>query len=124
MAQQPPQFPGYVFDLDGTIYLGDHLLPGAKRTVDTLRRTGARLVFLSNKPVESRATYAAKLTRLGIRTEVEDVINSTWVLVQWLTREAPGSRLFVIGEGPLLAELAEADGALTQLYTREPGDTT
>jgi phosphoglycolate/pyridoxal phosphate phosphatase family enzyme len=109
-----PLFPGYVFDLDGTIYLGEALLPGARRTIETLRQAGSRIVFLSNKPLETRADYAGKLTRLGIPTSPEAVINSSWVLARWLEREAPGAALFVIGEPPLLAELREAGFRLTE----------
>jgi phosphoglycolate/pyridoxal phosphate phosphatase family enzyme len=107
-------FPGYVFDLDGTVYLGDALLPGARRTVETLRAMGSRVVFLSNKPLQTRADYAAKLTHLGIPTSPDEVINSSWVLVRWLEREAPGVALFVIGEPPLLAELRAAGFHLTE----------
>ncbi len=106
-------FSGYVFDLDGTIYLGDALLPGAKRTIETLRAIGSRILFLSNKPLQTRADYAAKLTRLGIPTSPDEVINSSWVLIRWLKREAPGAALFVIGEPPLLAELRAAGFRLT-----------
>jgi NagD protein len=101
-------FPGYVFDLDGTVYLGDALLPGAKRTIEMLRAAGSRVVFLSNNPLQTRADYAAKLTRLGILTSSDEVINSSWVLIRWLEREAPGATLFVVGEPPLLAELRAA----------------
>jgi NagD protein len=107
-------FSGYVFDLDGTIYLGDALLPGARHTVETLREMGARVVFLSNKPLETRADYAAKLTHLGIPTSPDEVINSSWVMARWLAQEAPGAALFVIGEQPLLDELREAGFHLTE----------
>jgi phosphoglycolate/pyridoxal phosphate phosphatase family enzyme len=107
-------FSGYVLDLDGTVYLGDALLPGARRTIETLRGMGARVVFLSNKPLETRADYAAKLTRLGIPTSPDEVINSSWVMARWLKKEAPGAALFVIGERPLLDELREAGFRLTE----------
>lgn len=107
-------FPGYVLDLDGTVYLGDALLPGARCAIETLRARGSRVVFLSNKPLESRADYAAKLTRLGLPTPPEDVINSSWVLARWLRAEAPGATLFVIGEPPLLAELRRAGFRLSE----------
>ena len=45
-------YEGYVFDLDGTIYLGDELLPGAKRLVLKLRELGKRVIFLSNNPTK------------------------------------------------------------------------
>jgi arabinose operon protein AraL len=110
-------FPGTVLDLDGTVYLGDALLPGAQRTVAALRTAGSRIVFLSNKPLETRADYAAKLTRLGIPTSPDEVINSSWVMARWLEREAPGAALFVIGERPLLDELQGSGFRLTE----EPG---
>jgi len=107
-------FPGYVLDLDGTVYLGEALLPGAKRTVEVLRAAGSRVVFLSNKPLQTRADYAAKLTHLGIPTSPDEVINSSWVLARWLQDEAPGAALFVVGEPPLLAELRAAGFRLTE----------
>jgi phosphoglycolate/pyridoxal phosphate phosphatase family enzyme len=114
MTRPNALFPGYVFDLDGTVYLGDALLPGAKRTIEGLRAAGCRLAFLSNKPLETRADYAAKLTRLGVPTRPEEVINSSWVMTRWLAQEAPGAALFVVGERPLLDELQAAGFRLTE----------
>src|SRR4029077_11253406 len=54
-------FGGYVFDLDGTLYLGESLIPGAARTVAWLREAGARIVFLTNNPTRLLADYAEKL---------------------------------------------------------------
>jgi phosphoglycolate/pyridoxal phosphate phosphatase family enzyme len=107
-------FRGYVLDLDGTVYLGDALLPGAKPTIEALRAAGSRVVFLSNKPLQTRADYAAKLTRLGVPTSPDEVINSSWVLTRWLEQEAPGATLFVLGEPPLLAELRAAGFRLSE----------
>lgn len=101
-------FRGYIFDLDGTVYLGERLIPGAGETVAALRARGARIVFLSNKPIQTREHYAAKLNRLGVPVEVEDVINSSAVMAHYLGRRAPGARLFVVGEKPLLHELRRA----------------
>lgn len=109
-----PLFSGYVFDLDGTVYLGDALLPGAKRTIETLRASGARVIFLSNNPLKTRADYAAKLTGLGIPTSPDQVVNSSWVMARWLERAAPGASVFVIGEQPLMGELREAGFCLTE----------
>jgi len=73
-----------------------------------LKRRGRGIVFLSNKPLYSRRDYADKLTRLGIPTPADEVINSSLVLARLLAREAPGARVFAIGELPLLVELCRA----------------
>ena len=99
---------GFIFDLDGTVYRGERLLPGAKAVVAALRDAGRQVCFLSNKPIASREDYAAKLTRLGVPADVDEVINSSYVLARHLAREAPGARCFVIGEPPLIAELERA----------------
>jgi HAD superfamily hydrolase (TIGR01450 family) len=96
---------GWLFDLDGTVYLGDALVPGARETILALRTAGRRVGFLSNKPLQTREEYARKLTRLGIPTGPEAVITSALVLARHLERLDPGAPLFVIGEPPLLAEL-------------------
>jgi arabinose operon protein AraL len=101
-------YQGYLFDLDGTVYLGDALLPTAAETIGRLRATGARTAFLSNNPTRSRQDCAARLTRLGVPTEVGDILTSTQVLVAFLAEHVPGARLFVIGEEPLCAELSAA----------------
>ncbi len=99
---------GYLLDLDGTVYLGERLIPGADRAIAELRARGRRIVFLSNKPLQSRADYAEKLTRLGIPTAEDEVINSSYVLARYLSRRAPRATVYAIGEPPLIAELEGA----------------
>lgn len=106
--QNIPAYDGYIFDLDGTIYLGDHLLPGAADLLARLRSDQRRLAFLSNNPTHTRAQYVARLNRLGIAATFDEVINSSAVMVQWLLEHAPGACLFVVGEEPLIGELAAA----------------
>ncbi|MBA4394213.1 MAG: HAD family hydrolase, partial [Desulfobacca sp.] len=60
---------GFIFDLDGTVYLGERLISGADRVIQRLRVEGRKVLFLSNKPLYTCADYAAKLTRLGIPTD-------------------------------------------------------
>jgi NagD protein len=100
--------PGWLVDLDGTVYLGDALIPGADETIAALRGAGRRVVFLSNKPLHSRADYARTLSRLGIPTGVDDVVNSSVVLARHLARLDAGAPLFVIGEVSLIGELQAA----------------
>lgn len=111
----PPRFyAGYIFDLDGTVYLGEALLPQAGETIAALRARGCRTVFVSNNPTHTRQNYAEKLTRLGLPTPVADILNSSSVMVDFLQCRMPGARLFVIGEAPLLDDLAKAGFSFTE----------
>jgi arabinose operon protein AraL len=107
-------YSGYIFDLDGTVYLGNALLPRAGETLLALRARGLRTIFISNNPTHAREEYAAKLTRLGVPTPVEDILTSTLVMVDFLQRRMPGARLFVVGEQPLCDELRRAGFELTE----------
>jgi len=106
-------FNGFLFDLDGTIYRSDQLIPGAEGVIRLLREKGRKVVFLSNKPIQTREDYAFKLTRLGIPTQPEEVINSTFVMVNYLKKVARMARLFVVGETPFIEELRRAGFQIT-----------
>lgn len=96
---------GWLVDLDGTVYLGEQLIDGAAEAMAALRAEGRRIAFLSNKPLQTREEYAAKLTRLGIPAAADDVINSSLVLARHLRTLDPGAPVFVIGEPPMQAEM-------------------
>ena len=74
-------YSAYLFDLDGTIYVGDTLLPGAAETLTALRKAGRRTIFLSNNPTKTRSQYMTKLTHLGIPTPIDDIITLSFVMV-------------------------------------------
>jgi NagD protein len=106
-------FSGYIFDLDGTVYLGEELLPTAGETLAELRARGLRTIFISNNPTHPREDYAVKLTHLGVPTSVDDILTSSLVMVDFLKQRMPGARLFVVGEEPLCAELRRGGFELT-----------
>jgi NagD protein len=96
---------GVVFDLDGTIYLGEAALPGSVATLAELRRRGKRVCFVSNKPLEPRTVYAAKLTRLGIPATADEIITSAHVLGRHLAQHLPDLAYYLVGEENLRHEL-------------------
>jgi HAD superfamily hydrolase (TIGR01450 family) len=101
-------YEAYAFDLDGTIYLGDHLLPGARRTVQTLRERDVPVRFLSNNPTKDPEQYAEKLAGLGLPTPVEEIVNTVVTMTRWLLEHAPGAVVYPIGEQPLIRALERA----------------
>jgi HAD superfamily hydrolase (TIGR01450 family) len=102
-----PMFDGYALDLDGTVYLGDDLLPGAGDAIAALRRAGARIVFVTNKPLETAADYAAKLTRLGVPADEADVVTAVDALVHYLRGHHPHAAVLLIAEEVVTRRLRE-----------------
>ena len=102
----PVSIDGFIFDLDGTVYLGDAALPRSVETIAELRRRGKQVLFVSNKPLQPRQVYAEKLTHLGIPAEPDDVITSAYVLGLFLAQHHPDLNFYVIGEAALKTELS------------------
>ncbi len=103
------RFAGYAFDLDGTVYLGDALLPDAAETIEDIRAHGGRVVFVTNKPLETAAEYAAKLTRLGVPATAEDIVTSLDSVLLYLGERHPRARLLAVAE-PLVEETLTEGG--------------
>lgn len=108
LAAPDQLYSAYVFDLDGTIYLGDGLLPGAKRMIEELRARGCVVRFLSNNPTKDPQQYVEKLGKLGLPTPIEEICNTTVTMTQWLLENAPDAVVFPIGEQPLVGALTDA----------------
>jgi 4-nitrophenyl phosphatase len=101
-------YDAYVFDLDGTIYLGDDLLPGAKRLIEELHARDRAVRFVSNNPTKDPQQYADKLARLGIPAPVSEIVNTTVTMTSWLLDNHPDAVVFPISEAPLKHALAGA----------------
>jgi len=97
-------FAGYAFDLDGTIYLGDSLLPSAAEVVSEIRGGGGRVVFVTNKPLQTSAEYAAKLTSLGIAAAAADIVTALDSLFLYLEEHYRGAKILPVTE-PLVIEM-------------------
>ncbi|MGZ8718611.1 MAG: HAD-IIA family hydrolase [Aeromicrobium sp.] len=100
-------YDGYIFDMDGTIYLGSDLLPGAYRLVVKLRELGKRVVFLSNNPTRDVGMYVEKLTKLGLPTPPEEIVTTVFTTTQWILQNAPDAVVFPISEEPLINSFRE-----------------
>ena len=111
---EPRLYDGYLFDLDGTVYLGDALLPGAFDLVTRLRELGRQTLFLTNNPTKDRQMYADKLDRLGLPTPLTHIVNPVVTMVDWLRSNAPAAMVYVIGEEPLVRAVQEAGFELTE----------
>ncbi|HDH26881.1 MAG TPA: HAD family hydrolase, partial [Actinobacteria bacterium] len=103
------RYEGFVFDLDGTVYMGDELLPGAREVLEAVRGADRRVVYVTNKPLEPSAAYAAKLTRLGLPTAGNEVVSSLDALVGYLTVRHRGAPVLCLSES-LVSDTLQAAG--------------
>ena len=99
----------FLFDLDGTLYLGDRLFEGVRELLSAIRARGGQYRFLTNNSSRSVAAYVKKLTRLGVATEAADFLTSVDALIHYL-REHGGEdrRYYVCGTESMKSQLRAA----------------
>lgn len=105
----------FIFDLDGCVYHGETLLPGVAAVLDALRRSGRRVLFLTNNSREGADHLLGKFRRLGIAAERDEIVSAAETTGQ-LVRERYGpSRVLAVGSTWLLGSLADAGHTLLPL---------
>ncbi len=100
----PPEF-GFLIDMDGVLYRGHQLIPGADRFVHALRDRAIPFRFLTNNSQRTRRDVVARLVRMGLDVGEEHVFTSAMATARFLAQQKPGGTAFVIGEGGLLTAL-------------------
>ena len=94
----------FLFDLDGTVYLGDQLLPGAKDLINYLDNESRAYFFLTNNSSRSREDYVIKLAGYGLAGPREKIISSGMATAIYLHQEKPGARVYLVGTPSLEEE--------------------
>jgi len=100
---------GFAFDLDGTIWAGSHLFPGARELVHALRKLGHRVIFASNSSRHGASHLARRLREFGIAAEPSDVVAAFDLIGEEVGRRLGPSRVLVLGTDEL-AELMMRSG--------------
>lgn len=85
----------YIFDMDGTIYLGARVFPAAVDFIKSLRKSGKRVLFFTNNASHSPEFYMDKLTRLGFEPERREIMTSGDVTIEFLKRHRAGKRVYL-----------------------------
>ncbi|MEK7792996.1 MAG: HAD-IIA family hydrolase [Candidatus Hydrogenedentota bacterium] len=91
--------------MDGVIYRGADVIPGADRFVRMLRERDVPFMFLTNNSQRTRLDVATKLRRMGFDVEEHHVFTCAMATARWLAHQGPGACAYVIGEGGLLTAL-------------------
>lgn len=108
------QYNLFLFDMDGTLYLGDQLYPFTKELLATIREKGKRYLFMTNNSSKSVLDYVKKLEKLGIEATEEDFITSSQATAYYLKLHHQGARLYVCGTNSLKEELRKNGFEITE----------
>jgi 4-nitrophenyl phosphatase/NagD protein len=104
----------FLFDLDGTVYLGENLLPGAKDLLDYLDDKSWPYYFLTNNSSRSRMDYVTKLAGYGINASEEKIFSSGMATAIYLKKQKPQARLYLVGTPSLEKEFISYGFSLTE----------
>ena len=95
----------FVLDMDGTLYLGDEVFPGAVAFMEALRDAGRQFVYLTNNSSRAGIDYVNRLRRLGFPCTAENIFSSGMATATYLLERHPGARVCLVGNAALRREL-------------------
>ncbi len=104
---------GAVVDLDGTVYRGDRLVPGAGDGIDRLRGAGLSVMFVSNNPTRSGREYIERLSGFGVDARPGEAISAGDAAVEYLRANHPDDDVLLVGAQGLYDQLVDADISVT-----------
>lgn len=102
------RYSGFMIDMDGTVYKGGDLIPGATDFISALKDKGIPFVFLTNNSSHSRRYYYDKLIRMGFDVTMENVLTSNIATIRFVLSERPGKRVYVVGSPDVVEEVRSA----------------
>lgn len=103
----------FLFDMDGTLYLGSRLYDFTIELLDTIRKTGGGYLFMTNNSSKSVKDYIEKLGKLGIQATEDDFLTSSQATAFYLSQHHKGQVLYVSGTKSLKEELSKAGFTIT-----------
>lgn len=97
-----------IIDLDGVVYRGKKVIPGAAGIIAKLRERGHRLHFLTNNSSLTREGFSRRLNFMGIKCRKEEIMSSGYATVCFLKRRGLKGKVFVVGGDGLSREMKKA----------------
>jgi len=104
----------FLFDMDGTLYLGDRLFPFTTELLAKIKATGGRYMFMTNNSSKSVVAYIEKLRKLGIEATEDEFITSSQATAYYLKNNHPTAKLYVCGTESLKTELRSQGFTVTE----------
>lgn len=97
----------FIFDMDGTIYLGGNPFDFAVRYINRLRESGRRVLFFTNNASHDPKFYIEKLRRLGFAPTANEICTSGNVTAAFLARKRKGKTVYLLGTPELYRQIRE-----------------
>lgn len=104
----PSHFSAFLLDLDGVVYRGDLLLPGARELVEWIDHTGRSVAFVSNNSFATVEEVTAKLARLGAPRPEGRVVTAGSATVHVIAQRFPGGRVYPLAGASIATMLSDA----------------
>lgn len=96
----------YIFDMDGTVYLGNRVFPFAIEFIKNLRAAGKRVLFFTNNASHTTEFYLKKLEKMGFSPRPDEIMTSGDVTIEFLNRNRQGKTVYLLGTDELVAHFA------------------
>ena len=107
----------FALDMDGTIYLGNRWIDGAKEFLSAVESAGKNYIFLTNNSSKNPQAYVEKLGKMGLKVGTDRIVTSGQATIAYLKKNFPKKRVYLLGN-ELLKEEFEEEGIL--LDTKQP----
>ncbi len=105
----------FVLDMDGTYYLGDRILDGAREFLDAVKKSGRDYMFFTNNSSRSPEDYVEKLAGMDTFITPDQIMTSGDVMIDYLKTNRPGEKVFLMGTPPLFKSFENAGIPLLSL---------
>lgn len=96
----------YLLDMDGTVYLGENEIPGAFDTINTLKKMGKKICFLTNNSSKSQQAYVEKLAKMGLEVSKDEIYTSGMATSEFILKKYPNKKIFLLGTDTLKEEIS------------------
>lgn len=103
----------FLLDMDGTFYLGEHLIEGALKFIEVLHQQGREYLFLTNNSSKDSRQYVEKISRLGLPVSRHKILTSGEATAMHVRGQKPGARVYIVGTSALENEFREGGFNLT-----------
>lgn len=97
----------FALDMDGTIYLGEQWIDGAREFLEAVEKASKQYIFLTNNSSKGPRNYVEKLARMGLSVTEDKIVTSGQATIHYLKKNFPGKRVFLLGNELLQKEFTQ-----------------